>query len=152
MMKTRDILVPSLAVAALFSLQLTAQAGPQSGGHWPPVGSSSSYSTAPSTVFPAAPVAAAAARLQIRLPENALFWVEGKEIARPSRDYNLVSPPLDAGWNYTYHLRAQWVDHGVQFTRTRAVRVRAGDSLNVDLTTEGMDETTTMQSNRAGTR
>jgi uncharacterized protein (TIGR03000 family) len=149
-MKTRDVLIPSLAVAALLSLQLVSQAGPQSGGHWPPVGSSSSYSTAPSMSFPAAP-ATAAARLQVHLPDNALFWVEGKEIVRPGHDYNLVSPPLDSGYNYTYHLRAQWVDHGVQFTRTRAVRVRAGDSLNVDLTTEGMDETT-MRSNLAGSR
>jgi uncharacterized protein (TIGR03000 family) len=81
-------------------------------------------------------------QLNIRLPENAHLWVEGKEISKPGTAYQLTSPPLDSGYNYTYHLKAQWNEGNAQMTRTRAVHIRAGQQVNVDLTTEGMDETT----------
>jgi uncharacterized protein (TIGR03000 family) len=72
--------------------------------------------------------------LNITLPLNARLWIEGKEIEQlnSSTSFSLTSPPLEAGFNYTYHLRAQWTDNGVQVTRERAVPVHAGETVTID--------------------
>jgi uncharacterized protein (TIGR03000 family) len=126
---------PALAVALLAGTSASIKAGPQSSGHWPPVGSSRSGVTAGVGNV-------AEARLTIRLPQNAHLWIQGKEIGNPGAEYTLVSPALESGFNYSYQLKAQWMEGGAQIVRTRAVQVRAGESLNVDLTTEGTTETT----------
>jgi uncharacterized protein (TIGR03000 family) len=124
---------PLLAVIALLAWQTGSMAGPTAGGHWPPVGSSSSSSASPSAPSVAAP-ASAAARLEVKLPQNARLWIEGKEIEQQSTSYSLTSPPLEAGYNYTYHLRTQWTDNGVQVTRERAIPIHAGESVTIDFT------------------
>ena len=126
---------PTLAALALLAGSI--QAGPQSGGHWPPVGSGDSARSAP------APAPAnATATLNIRLPQNVHLWIQGKEIVNPGTAFTLVSPALESGFNYTYQLKAQWSEGGAQVVRTRPVQVRAGETVNVDLTTEGTSETT----------
>jgi uncharacterized protein (TIGR03000 family) len=123
---------PLLAAIALLTWQTgSTVAGPTAGGHWPPVGSSSSSSASPSAPSVAVP-ASAAARLEVKLPQNARLWIEGKEIEQQSTSYSLTSPPLEAGYNYTYHLRSQWTDNGVQVTRERAVPIHAGETVTVD--------------------
>src|SRR5580704_17888511 len=118
--------VLALAVVALMARQNLVQAGPQAGGHWPPVGWNSGSSSSSSSAVPFVPTAvpAAAARLNIRLPQNAHLWVEGKEMAQTGTEFQLVSPALDPGYNYTYHLKVQWNERGADITRTRAVPVR----------------------------
>jgi len=123
---------PLLAAIALLTWQTgSTMAGPTAGGHWPPVGSSSSSSASPSAPSVAVP-ASAAARLEVKLPVNARLWIEGKEIEKLSTSFSLTSPPLETGYNYTYHLRIQWTDNGVQVTRERAVPIHAGESVTID--------------------
>jgi len=133
---------PALAVALLAGTNSSIKAGPQSGGHWPPVGSSRSAATPTAN--------AAEARLNIRLPQNAHLWIQGKEIVNPGSEYTLVSPALESGFNYSYQVKAQWTEGGAQVVRTRVVQVRAGESVNVDLTTEGTAETTVRTLTRGG--
>ncbi len=126
---------PLLAAIALLTWQTgSTLAGPTAGGHWPPVGSSSSSSAAPAAAPVAVAPALAAARLDVKLPLNAKLWIEGKEIEKQqqSTGFSLTSPPLEAGYNYTYHLRAQWTDNGVQVTRERAVPIHAGETVTID--------------------
>jgi uncharacterized protein (TIGR03000 family) len=137
--------VAFLGAVALLARNNISEAGPSGGAHFGNLGPSS-----PSSV-PIAP-ALIAARLDIRLPEKAHLWVEGQDKGTPGASYLLISPPLEVGFTYTYSLRAQWQERGSEVTRTRAVKIRAGESVQVDLATAGPDETTIRTPGSTGPR
>jgi uncharacterized protein (TIGR03000 family) len=47
-------------------------------------------------------------------------------------DRSFVSPPLTAGRNYSYQVRARWNDNGQMRDQTRTVNVTPGQTVNVD--------------------
>jgi uncharacterized protein (TIGR03000 family) len=76
-----------------------------------------------------------AARIHIKVPENARIWFENIETKQNGTERDFVSPPLTPGVGYTYHVRAQWTDNGQNITQTREFRVRAGNSVSLDFLT-----------------
>ena len=50
---------------------------------------------------------------------------------RPAPTGQFVSPPLQAGHNYIYEVKAQWKENGHKVTRDRRITVHAGDVVNV---------------------
>jgi uncharacterized protein (TIGR03000 family) len=72
--------------------------------------------------------------LNIRLPENATLWIEEKEISHTGAIRYLISPPLNPGYEYTYHVKVEWKENGKAKVRLHEVTVHAGDVINLDAT------------------
>ncbi|HEY7156364.1 MAG TPA: TIGR03000 domain-containing protein [Gemmataceae bacterium] len=68
----------------------------------------------------------AIAILIARLPEHALFWVEGRltRLRGPTRYFQ--SPPLPAGGKYSYTVRVAWIEDGQWVSQTQKIPVQAG--------------------------
>jgi uncharacterized protein (TIGR03000 family) len=73
-----------------------------------------------------------AARIEVRVPENAQLWFEGEKTSQTGRERFFVSPPLTPGKNYTYDVKVQWQENGRDVTKTKQIRVRAGGSQTVE--------------------
>ncbi len=81
---------------------------------------------------PDAGVPAAAAVLRVRVPADAEVWVEGDATTQRGELRRFITPPLEAGRNQGYALRACWMKGGKPVERTEDVRVHPGDRLTVD--------------------
>lgn len=75
------------------------------------------------------------AEIEVRLPAGADLWFEGVRTTQTGTYREFVSPPLAPGRDYAYELRASWREGGREVSRTRRVRVRAGDRLDVNFLT-----------------
>jgi uncharacterized protein (TIGR03000 family) len=75
------------------------------------------------------------AYVDVKLPADATLWVEDVKMSQRGALRQFVSPPLDPDRNYTYSIRASWMENGQEVVRDREVRVRAGDRTEVDLMT-----------------
>jgi uncharacterized protein (TIGR03000 family) len=73
----------------------------------------------------------AAARLRIRLPENARLWIEGQPMPQRGAERVYATPQLRLDQDYVYHLKAEWTDNGQPVTRTREFTIHAGDLVNI---------------------
>lgn len=63
--------------------------------------------------------------------------IEGKPIAGSGTSRTFETPPLAAGRIYQYNVVAKWAPNTyTKMTRTKAVRVRAGDRLTIDLSAD----------------
>jgi uncharacterized protein (TIGR03000 family) len=69
------------------------------------------------------------AYVMAHLPPGADLWVGDakmvSEAMKPS--YELVSPPLEKGKDYQYHVRVMWVEDGKWVTQAHTFPIRAGD-------------------------
>jgi len=82
---------------------------------------------------------AAAIRVDVPNP-GAKVWVEGKETQQQGTQRVFHSPPLEKGYNYTYHVRAAWDENGKQVEREKNVQVRAGQESTVSFAgSQGFD-------------
>jgi len=81
-----------------------------------------------------------AARMRLRVPENARVWFDDTETQQRGMDRDFVSPPLTPGKQYVYQIKAQWQENGQDVTRQKQVTVRAGETLNVDLMAEAANQ------------
>jgi uncharacterized protein (TIGR03000 family) len=72
-----------------------------------------------------------AAMLNVRVPTDAVVWLEGNPTKQSGASRLFVSPPLERGHDYTYEVRARWKDNGRDVEETRTLTVHAGDRLNV---------------------
>jgi uncharacterized protein (TIGR03000 family) len=66
------------------------------------------------------------ALLIARLPEHAVFWVEGTRTQTTGQTRYFQSPQLTAGRKYGYTVRAAWIENGRWVSQTRMVPVQAG--------------------------
>ena len=104
----------------------------------PPAGYQSFYP--PGTVPPDAAAAPAPAlseqvvQVQVRVPGNAQVWFGGASTQQNGSVREFVSPPLVPGRDYTYQIRARWMEGGREIDQTRTVRVHAGERVTVDFT------------------
>src|SRR5262249_11413431 len=74
--------------------------------------------------------------MQVRVPPDARVWINDHETTQRGTERMFVSPPVTAGQNYTYEIKAQWKDpDGREITRTQSVNVRPGELKQIDLTT-----------------
>jgi uncharacterized protein (TIGR03000 family) len=89
----------------------------------------------PSAENTAAPERTAVALIDVRLPvAGAEVWIDGKKTTQTGDVRFFESPPLAAGRQYVYEVRASWTVDGEEVTKTRRVTVRAGDRAVVDFT------------------
>jgi uncharacterized protein (TIGR03000 family) len=70
--------------------------------------------------------------LDIRVPANAQVWIEGQQTSQGGSLRRFVSPPLTTDKDYTYEVRAQWMENGRPVDQVREVTVHAGEQLTVD--------------------
>lgn len=60
------------------------------------------------------------------------IWLNGTLMSSQGFERNYSSPPLEAGLNYTYSVKAQWMIDGKPVEQLRDVTVRAGQRSTVD--------------------
>ena len=74
-------------------------------------------------------------QLRVLLPEDdAHLLIDGKKTKQTGVKRHFVSPPLEAGWTYTYTLTATWEPNNyTEIIRTRVVHVKPGQDVEVDL-------------------
>ena len=74
--------------------------------------------------------------IDVSIPANAEISFDGAKTVQKGSRRSFVSPPLKPGSEYTYEIKAQWMENGREITRSRKIPVRAGERLAVDLTRE----------------
>jgi len=92
------------------------------------------YDPAPTYVQPAptyvrpAPVADAA-HIRVLLPDgNARVWFDGALTQQTGTDRMFHTPALTAGMNYSYRIRATWMQGNREMTQERVVNVTPGST------------------------
>jgi uncharacterized protein (TIGR03000 family) len=74
-----------------------------------------------------------AVTIRMQVPSGARVWLEGKETSQGGTNRMLVSPSLEPGYEYVYHIRVQWVQNGETVERNREVTVHPGDLINLSI-------------------
>jgi uncharacterized protein (TIGR03000 family) len=89
-----------------------------------PVVTNPPASTTTTTVAPAT--------VEVRVPANAEVWFGDFKTSQTGSDRVFSSPPLPRDRDYTYQVRARWMENGQPVERTREVHVTGGQSQVVD--------------------
>ena len=74
-----------------------------------------------------------AVTVRLQVPSGARVWVEGKETSQNGANRMFMSPSLEPGYEYVYHIRVQWNQNGETVERNREVTVHAGDFINLSI-------------------
>ncbi len=78
------------------------------------------------------------AKIEVKVPNKAELWFDGKVTAQTGASRRFVTPPLYPVMRNTYEVRASWVDEsGAEIIRKHRVEVQPGESVVVDLTALG---------------
>jgi uncharacterized protein (TIGR03000 family) len=64
---------------------------------------------------------------------NAEVWLNGERTAQTGTDRRFKSPPIDPNKDYSYEVKARWLENGKPVERTQTVLVQANQRLTVDL-------------------
>jgi len=64
---------------------------------------------------------------------DAQVWFEDAPTNQRGTARTFASPPLEAGYNYTYTIKTHWVDNGQPIDRTREVNIQAGQAITVNM-------------------
>jgi uncharacterized protein (TIGR03000 family) len=75
--------------------------------------------------------------LTVRVPAEARVFVNGLPTTSTGSLRRYVSNGLRAGYNYTYHVRAEIVRDGQTITETQTVKLQAGDAPNIEFALNG---------------
>jgi len=96
----------------------------------------SAYPSSYQSFYPSASPALASpvVTLNVRVPASADVWLNGTPVATANGFQQYASPPLTPGQNYTYDVKARWMENGQAVEQTRQLTVHAGDVLNVNFT------------------
>jgi len=93
----------------------------------PDYGNAPDYGTAP-----AAP-SRNTARVTIHVPDpNADIWFNGTKTAQKGTERVFESPELEPGRDFTYDVRARWMEDGREVEQDRKIEVHAGDRLTAN--------------------
>lgn len=73
-------------------------------------------------------------QMRILVPEkDAKVLIDGKATKQQGVERDFTSPPLEAGWSYTYTLTASWWPNNyTKVIRSRSVQVKPGQAIEVD--------------------
>ena len=71
--------------------------------------------------------------IRMQVPSGARVWLEGKETSQSGAGRMFVSPSLEPGYEYVYHIRVQWNQNGKTVERNREVTVHAGDFISLNM-------------------
>jgi uncharacterized protein (TIGR03000 family) len=112
--------------------------GPNGGGYdsyygnMPAVDAAWPRSPAPTPEDPNAVVEDDAIHIRVRVPADAQVWFENEKTTLTGAERYFDSPAVTPGKNYTYSIRASWMDNGREVSRTRKIPVHAGEKVTVD--------------------
>jgi uncharacterized protein (TIGR03000 family) len=73
------------------------------------------------------------ALINLSVPEGATVWFDDAKTQQTGQFRQFVSPPLAAGGEFAYDVKATWNQDGKEVTRTRHIPVHAGEVLNIAL-------------------
>jgi uncharacterized protein (TIGR03000 family) len=71
-------------------------------------------------------------RVEVQVPRDAEVWFDGHKTQQTGTDRQFQSPPIVPNYNYSYDIRARWLDNGSPVERTRTVSAQAGQQVRVD--------------------
>jgi uncharacterized protein (TIGR03000 family) len=72
------------------------------------------------------------AHVTVEVPApTAQLWLQGQQMMQTGMVRTFDSPPLAPGHNYTYTVRARWLQNGTMNDQTQTVRIRPGQDVNV---------------------
>jgi uncharacterized protein (TIGR03000 family) len=71
-------------------------------------------------------------RVEVQVPRDAELWFDGHKTQQTGTDRQFLSPPIVPNYNYSYDIRARWLDNGRPVERTRTVNAQAGQQVRVD--------------------
>jgi uncharacterized protein (TIGR03000 family) len=80
---------------------------------------------------------ARSATLNVHVPADAQVFVNGLATKSTGADRRYVSNGLQAGYNYSYEVRAELVRDGRTITETKVVKLQAGDNSEVNFELNG---------------
>jgi uncharacterized protein (TIGR03000 family) len=72
------------------------------------------------------------AHVEVQVPANAEIWFEGQKTNQTGTVRHFTSPPLEPGQQYTYEIRAKWMENGQEVNRTKRQSVQAGSNVSVN--------------------
>jgi uncharacterized protein (TIGR03000 family) len=75
------------------------------------------------------------ARLRIRLPAEAILWLDGQRMTQTGAEREFLSPELEGGVTYRYEVKARWQKEGRAVEQTIPVEVRANQTSTVHFRT-----------------
>ena len=78
--------------------------------------------------------------IDVVIPPRAEITFENERTTQTGSRRLFISPPIRAGQNYTYHIKAKWTENGREVTRSRTVPVHAGERVMVDLTSTSTED------------
>jgi uncharacterized protein (TIGR03000 family) len=92
--------------------------------------------------YPAPVAAQQSARMIVLVPAaGAQVWFDGNATSQQGLERVFESPSLEPGHNFSYTVKARWLENGQAVTRERRVNVQAGQSVTVnfrEMTGEGV--------------
>jgi uncharacterized protein (TIGR03000 family) len=71
------------------------------------------------------------ARVTVEVPPTAHVWIEGQAMTQQGTVRKFNTPPLETGHQYTYAIRASWLQNGVVNDQTQNVRFQPGQDAAV---------------------
>ncbi|HVW38679.1 MAG TPA: TIGR03000 domain-containing protein, partial [Pirellulales bacterium] len=101
---------------------------------------------APGELPPEAPAAGdqtsfdRSATLSVHVPADAKVFVNGLTTKSTGADRRFVSSGLQAGYSYTYEVRAELVRDGRPVTETKVIKLQAGGAADVNFDMNGQEE------------
>jgi uncharacterized protein (TIGR03000 family) len=78
------------------------------------------------------PLAATELRLSVRLPADALVWVNRAATTQTGGDREYITSDLEPGKTYVYEIKARWMENGKPVEKTKRVSVRSGERYVID--------------------
>jgi uncharacterized protein (TIGR03000 family) len=74
------------------------------------------------------------AHFRVTVPAaDAQVWLNGQRTEQTGKDRHFKSPPIAPGKDYSYEVRARWLENGRSVERTQMVVVRANQRLSIDV-------------------
>ena len=83
------------------------------------------------------------AHINVKVPDGATVWFDGKKTFQGGTERNFVTPPLDTGKTFSYDLQAAWPQGNRLITQTRKIEITAGGHTDVDFTKPASGEVST---------
>jgi uncharacterized protein (TIGR03000 family) len=74
------------------------------------------------------------AHIMVKVPADAEVWFGSGKTQQTGAQREFVSPPLGAGKDYSYEIKARWTQDGKEVVQTRQIDVTAGAWKVVDFT------------------
>jgi uncharacterized protein (TIGR03000 family) len=71
---------------------------------------------------------------------SAKIWFEGEATQQQGYDRLYISPPIEPGKNYSYTIKASWMENGREVTQEKKLQVHANDQVAATFTGRGQGQ------------